>query len=278
MESKTTKEPRSKGGGGLYSQKIGDSSAMGTSKSKTGRLFKMGTGSKLKGPNSGHALPNSKPAATSLAPALPLRPNSPPAGGRPPSSRVGKGSRWARVRPICPSLLEGQHCHWGACCYCQPASTTPKVVGLLASSVPPINVPFSCQSSGPMCPQEGTLVGEVHGLRFTVPLDPGPTSLEVSRHPDSSMYAWGLEGTGSADGSSRASHEATAPQSCTQVRPAPAEVWGWVCVGRGRRRERHSPKPAGEAQKGCHPLTRSSDPPPLLPGWARAAAKITLKH
>lgn len=61
-----------------------------------------------------------------------------------------------------------------------------------------------------------------YGLGFTVPLDPGPTSLEVSQHPDNRMYAWGLEGTGSAEGPSSASHATTAPQFCAQARPAPA--------------------------------------------------------
>lgn len=149
MESKTTKEPRSKGGGGLYSQKIGDSSAMGTSKSKTGRLFKMGTGSKLKGPNSGHALPNSKPAATSLAPALPLRPNSPPAGGRPPSSRVGKGSRWARVRPICPSLLEGQHCLGLPVATASQPPLHQRSWGFLPAVCPQLTCPLVARVQGP---------------------------------------------------------------------------------------------------------------------------------
>lgn len=117
-----------------------------------------------------------------------------------------------------------------------------------------------------------------YGLGFKVPLDPGPTSLEVSQHPDNRMYAWGLEGTGSAEGPSSGLPRG---QNSTVLRPGQArarpaeEAWGWVCVGRGRRGERHPPKPAGKAQEGCHPLTRSSDLPPLLPGWARAAAKIS---
>ena len=101
----------------------------------------------------------------------------------------------------------------------------------------------------------------MHGLRFTVPLHPGPTSLEVSQHPDIHMDAWGLEGTGKRRGfiqslprghSSPVLHPGQA-----RARPT-AEGWGVVCVGRGRRGERHPPKPAGEAQEGCHPLTQSS--------------------
>lgn len=35
-----------------------------------------------------------------------------------------------------------------------------------------------------------------------------------------------------------------------QARARPAtQAWGWVCVGRGRRGERHPPKPSGEAQE-----------------------------
>lgn len=76
----------------------------------------------------------------------------------------------------------------------------------------PINVPFSYQSSGPMCPQKGT-----------VPR-PGVYSPPRSRPdlPVSILTAWGLEGTGSAEGSSRASPATTVPQSCAQAGPAPA--------------------------------------------------------
>lgn len=93
--------------------------------------------------------------------------------------------------------------------------------------------------------------------------------------------SWGLEVTASAQ------RDHSAPPTRPQLpSPAPgqararraAEAWGWVCVGRGRRGERHLPKPAGAAQEGCHPLTRGSDPLPLLPGRARTSAKIIPKQ
>lgn len=94
--------------------------------------------------------------------------------------------------------------------------------------------------------------------------------------------SWGLEDTASAP------RNHPAPPTRPQLpSPAPgqararraAEAWGWVCFGRGRRGERHPPKPAGAAQEGCHPLTRGSDSLPLLPGLrARASAKIIPEH
>lgn len=93
--------------------------------------------------------------------------------------------------------------------------------------------------------------------------------------------SWWLEDTASAQ------RDHPAPPTRPQLpSPAPdqararraAEAWGWVCVGRGSRGERHPPKPAGAAQESCHPLTGGSDPPPLLPVRARAAAEIVPEH
>lgn len=67
---------------------------------------------------------------------------------------------------------------------------TPEVVGLLTSSVFPINVPSCGPSSRPKCPQKGALLGAANGLGFIVrrsrPDLPGGQSASgspgVSRH------------------------------------------------------------------------------------------------
>lgn len=111
--------------------------------------------------------------------AFPLRPNPPPAGGRPFSNRAGGGSRWPRVRPICPCPLEGHH----ATGVPAGASSThhTRACEASASSVPPLPVPSAVESPGPKGPEKKALGSAVAG-GFRSPT-PGAVSLEVGQHP-----------------------------------------------------------------------------------------------